>query len=82
MDPATAEPYAHLLASDRAQRAAARLGQMKRWHPEQDVTELEQNVLAARLDVAVLRLLAQYPGVTLRPEQADATRALLTGAEQ
>ncbi|MGP5929106.1 hypothetical protein [Corynebacterium glyciniphilum] len=76
-----ATPYSviGLSVSERARRTATKLGQMKRWHPAADHTELEQDTLAARLDVVLVRLRDEYPGVILRPEQLDHVADVLTG---
>lgn len=67
-----------LSVSERARRTATKLGQMKRWHPDADHTELTQDTLSARLDVVLVRLRDEYPGVTLRAEQLAHVTDVLT----
>lgn len=56
-------------AGRRAKELASRLGQLRRWHPDTDHTVVEQNVVAARIDVAVDQIMSDYDVDALRPEQ-------------
>ncbi|WP_145940830.1 hypothetical protein [Corynebacterium glyciniphilum] len=56
-------------AGRRAKELASRLGQLRRWHPDTDHFAVEQDVVAARLDVALDQIMSDYNVAALRPEQ-------------
>lgn len=85
MTTAPADSHDYLLAADRARRTAARLGQVKRWHPtDPNLPSIEQDTLAARIEVAVRRLRDEYPGAVLRTEQVEYLKSVMSAdpAEQ
>lgn len=57
----------------------SRLTMTRRHHPDADLTELEQDCVTERSIYAIRKILQDYGLTSVRPEQADAVRAVLLG---
>jgi len=64
--------------SQAIQRRIGRLNALKRWHPEQDTTELEQDLAACRISEYAHKVMADAPA--LAQAHIDDVTAILSKA--